>query len=554
MSLPDAVKIALAVISPVLFFSLLFIAVFLYRHYLSPYRKHAFRPEDQVWNPTVREFVLPRCHLCYRYHQQHDQENGLMVSVDNEIPSLRNTNVQTGNADERGNISQPHFLDRIINVRKLSRNPYLPDVVTRVQSVTSTMSIQIQKPAKASSEVLAFGGGHRASHASTLNPNLLGCQGVKANSIAEGVIAVGDRRPSVLSGGLSDKKGNDKLPLRKISAGGKEELIQINAASIDSSGLPVKKTASSSDGRPSISRQPSFKSDRLDKRNTYQEWPSAHPVSPAELRANATVPHGSIIPPIPHILTIQAPLCSHKKDHQKRQRPDSLKLASATLQRKANGPHNLITAPTAGLTTSVSMLAMKSAPLAISPETDRINLDSATASEDQYESGPTPGLFEAWKGFPSKATTAKAAIIKAPRHEPSKITIPPQPDMASVSHLTVQSASATGRLHPSPGPSLTIQVSPMGSERFSTEHCTSKITYLADVVKENEAKRKSATPIPLPLATERPKRIREQLVPPNTERRLSLVGSYPPIISPFPFQGQKTMEEIQDKHDDGHTL
>lgn len=67
-----------------------------------------------------------------------------MVSVDNEIPSLRNTNVQTGNADERGNISQPHFLDRIINVRKLSRNPYLPDVVTRVQSVTSTMSIQIQ--------------------------------------------------------------------------------------------------------------------------------------------------------------------------------------------------------------------------------------------------------------------------------------------------------------------------------------------------------------------------------------------------------------------------
>lgn len=144
-----------------------------------------------------------------------------MVSVDNEIPSLRNTNVQTGNADERGNISQPHFLDRIINVRKLSRNPYLPDVVTRVQSVTSTMSIQIQKPAKASSEVLAFGGGHRASHASTLNPNLLGCQGVKANSIAEGVIAVGDRRPSVLSGGLSDKKENDKLPLRKISAGGK---------------------------------------------------------------------------------------------------------------------------------------------------------------------------------------------------------------------------------------------------------------------------------------------------------------------------------------------
>lgn len=473
-----------------------------------------------------------------------------MVSVDNEgSSSLSNANIQLGGADERGNISQIRFLDRIINVRKLSHNPYLPDVITRVHSVTSTLSTKTLEPAKASSEALPFGGGRHASHASILNPNLQGCQGVEANSIAEGVIAVGDRRPSVLSGGLSDRREGDRLSLRKISAGGEEELIQINPA-IDPSGLPVR-MASSTDGRPSISRRPSFKSNRPDKRNTYHEWPSAHPISAGELNANATVSRGSIAFPIPQLLTIQAPPCSHKKDPQKRKRPDSLKLVSATLPRKMGGSQSLTTTPPVGHTTSLSMLAMKPAPLTTSPETEKISPDNSTTSKDQYELSPTPGLFESWKGFHSKATTVKAAVIKAPRSEPPQIDILPQLAMVSASSLTVPSASAPGHLHPFLDPSLTIQVSPMTTKQFSSERRASKITYLADVVKENEAKGKNATLMPPSSASERPKSDHDQLIPPNTERRPSVMGPYPPVISPFPLQGHKTTEVILDEYDNG---
>ncbi|KIR36585.1 hypothetical protein I352_01543 [Cryptococcus deuterogattii MMRL2647] len=105
--------------------------------------------------------------------------------------------------------------------------------------------------------------------------------------MAEGVTAVGDRRPSVLSGGLSDRKESDQLTLRKISAGGKEELIQINPASIDPSMIPSLMDLS-------LSQYPMCLSSKL-------------------------------------------PLALGRRIIKKRQRPDSLKLASATLQRERSG-------------------------------------------------------------------------------------------------------------------------------------------------------------------------------------------------------------------------
>lgn len=481
------------VIFPVVFISILLIAVCLYRRYLSPYLKSIFTQEDGMWDPISRQDIFPHCQVCYGHHQ-HDQGNSL-VSVENESSSLNSTDVQLAIADGKGKIFQPHFVDININVKKLNLDPHLSDVTTRVDCVTSTLlSIQSQELAKSSPETLPFGGGHYG-HVSTLNPNLLEYQAVEANSIAEGVIAVGDRRPSVLSGGLSDRKESKQLTLRKISAGGKEELMQINPASIEPPMVPVR-MAPPPHSRPSIiSRRPSFQNNRLDKSNSYQERPPVHLFNPTGLRANATVIHGSIAFPIPHVPIIQAPPRSRKKNYQKRQRLGSLNLASAALQRKRSGSPSQFTAISGvGPTTAVSMLAMKSAPLVTSPKIEEIGPNSATASGDQGKSDLTPGLFEVWEGLPAKTVRAKAVVFKPSRPQPPKIVIPPRTSVASASSITVPRASTSEKqLYPSLGPCLKVQISPLGSKRFNAERRASKITYLADVVKKSEAKGKSAT-------------------------------------------------------------
>lgn len=259
--------------------------------------------------------------------------------------------------------------------------------------------------------------------------------------------------------------------------------------------LPIR-ISQPSHSRPSIiSHRPSFQNNRLDKRNSYQERPSVHLFNPTGLRANTTVTHGSIAFPIPHVPIIQAPPRSRKKNYQKRQRPDSLKLASATLHRKRSGSPGQFTAISGvGPTTAVFMLAIKSAPLVTSPKIEEIGPNSATASGDQGKSDLTPGPFEVWEGLPAKTATAKAVVFKPSRPQPPKIVIPPRASVASASPITVPRASTSEKqLYPSLGPCLKVQVSPLGSKRFNAERRASKITYLADVVKGNEAKGKSAT-------------------------------------------------------------
>lgn len=82
------------VIFPVVFISILLIAVCLYRRYLSPYLKSIFTQEDGMWDPISRQDIFPHCQVCYGHHQ-HDQGNSL-VSVENESSSLNSTDVQFG--------------------------------------------------------------------------------------------------------------------------------------------------------------------------------------------------------------------------------------------------------------------------------------------------------------------------------------------------------------------------------------------------------------------------------------------------------------------------
>lgn len=260
----------------------------------------------------------------------------------------------------------------------------------------------------------------------------------------------------MLSGGLSDRKESNQLTLRKISAVGKEELIQINPASIEPSMLPVKMAPPSHSLPSIISHRPSFQTNRLDKRNSYQERPPVHLFHPTGLRVNATVARGSIAFPMPHATIIQAPPPSRKKNYQKKQRPDSLKLASATLHRKRGGSPGQFTAISdVGPTTAVFMLAIKSAPLVTSRKIEEIGPNSATASGDQGKSDLTPGLFEVWEGFLAKTATAKAVVFKSSRPQPPKIVIPPRTFVASASPITVPGASTSEKqLYPSLGPCL----------------------------------------------------------------------------------------------------
>lgn len=142
------IKRPVVVIFPVVFFSILLIAVCLYRRYLSPYLKSIFTQENGMWDPTSRQDIVPHCQVCYGHHQ-HDQGNSL-VSVENESSSLNNTDVQLAIADGRGEIFQPHFVDINISVKKLSLDPHLSDVTTRVDC-----RIYIVDPFTGTSKVLS---------------------------------------------------------------------------------------------------------------------------------------------------------------------------------------------------------------------------------------------------------------------------------------------------------------------------------------------------------------------------------------------------------------
>lgn len=127
----------------------------------------------------------------------------------------------------------------------------------------------------------------------------------------------------------------------------------------------------------------------------------------------------------PMCLSSKLPLALGRRIIKKRQRPDSLKLASATLQRERSGsPVNYCDIRDRTYNRYLYVDYKVGATGAV-PKTEEIGPNSATASGDQGKSDLTPGLFEVWKGFPPKTAKAKAVVFKPSRPQPSKIVIPP---------------------------------------------------------------------------------------------------------------------------------
>ncbi|ODO03590.1 hypothetical protein L198_02439 [Cryptococcus wingfieldii CBS 7118] len=483
MVFSDAVKITIVVVAPVLFFTVLFAAAYLYRRYHSPYRHGTFRVEDGIWDPSKPEGLLPHCHMCYQNHS-HGQD--IDVSVE-DGPSYESK------AEGANNISELHYVEKSIDVRRLNHNPYAPDLITRVNSISSTLASK--EPANTSSDVLPFGGGRRASHASAVDPNRLGYQGVEANALSHGVIAVGDRRPSVLSGGLSDRRESDTLSVRKVSFGGGEEMVNVQAAGIDQSKLPVRRSSNPS---RSFSRRPSIKDGELQHDEQLEPVPFSHPFSATSLSSSTSLTRGgvgsaSIVPPVPALQQPPPP----RKNIQNR--PGSLKLTSTSTRQSSHPPPSIL-ASAYDPVTGVSTKALKSA-LITSPEMDEMSTGS-DISEDFVE--PTPGVFEAWKGFPQQGSPARAVLIQplelthASGQEP-----PAEPSLGPTSPKTLPPT-------PAPRPSQLIPASPKpsappiglalpssGVERRSSSSSNRSITYLADVVRD-KAQRKGAMSAGLP--------------------------------------------------------
>ncbi|WVQ77543.1 hypothetical protein IAR50_007230 [Cryptococcus sp. DSM 104548] len=487
--LSDTVKITIVVIAPVLFFTALLVSVYLYRRHHSPYRHGTFRPENGIWDPSQPERLLPHCCMCY---QNHSHEQGLEVSVEDVSSSGSKTDAEERN----GSISELHYLEKSVDVRRINHNPYAPDLITRVNSISSTLATQ--GPANPSLDVLPFGGGRRASHASTVDPNKLGYQGIEANVVGHGAIAVGDRRPSALSGGLSDRRESDKLSIRKVGIGGGEEMVSVQAAGIDDSKLPVRRRSPTPHRH--LSRRPSMKDGELQQEESTEPLPYSHPFSATSLSNSTSITQGGgsgyTVPPVPTLNPPPRP--------QKDKRPGSLKVPSTSTRQSSHPPPSML-ASALGPVTGVSTTAIESDRI-VSPDHGEISTGSDT-SEDLIN--PTPGLFEAWRGFPRQGSPAKAVLIQPPsfaespnshvQHEP-----PAEPSLGSTSPMTLPPTSAPPRpsqLLPTPSAPSAPQSSSLAPPHSGVERRTStsshrSITYLADVVRE-EARRKSVMAQPL---------------------------------------------------------
>ncbi|WVO15040.1 hypothetical protein L204_102684 [Cryptococcus depauperatus] len=600
MVVSDIVKITAVVVSPILLFTILFLATFIYRRYSSSHKNREFHPNDGIWNPTVQERVLPHCHMCHQNRHVH-QSGGLEVTVedDDQYSSLKET--PSDIHEKRGEtLSQPHFVEKRIDVRRLSHNPHAPDIITRVNSVASTLSCQ--QEAQASSELLPFGGGRRASHSSSINPHLLGYQGVEANSLAAGVVAVGDRRPSVLSGGLSDKEYSETLSVRKVSIGGAEDLVKVKPAGIDPSRLPVRLI---DDTIAPESHRPSIKNDELQLEEHDVELSISHPFSATSADIRIPGSHNASARSIPLVQAPPRPL----KASSRRQRPDSLKLAAASVTRKSTTSSTSLPIDQSAPLTCTSVIALKSAPSVISPKNHLVSPKGSISEEVGASS--TTSLFDAWRGFPPKIPAAKAILIQSP----SNTSATSESSSASASSRTVPSTSAPAAL--STKPTNTLQtgdlVPAMKARNLSLNGLSpsgqrsSRITYLADVVKENEERKRSSvstctslTSSPLnnvpseglvpPQYVKTPSKNEKssdatvsvtdtlqeyeeiiksaQVAPasyenecfesahvqydnnPNTlQQRKNTVAEYPPVISPLPWQAPKL--NVIEKYNDG---
>ncbi|KAK8853292.1 hypothetical protein IAR55_003996 [Kwoniella newhampshirensis] len=596
MALPDAGVIAIVVASPFVLFSTLFLLAVYYRRRFSDHFPSSRETSSTLEGQTdlsgqgrnASSFIHDQAiHAIHPdSHPTHDVKQGDVPDKGDEgdgggamitfpVPIVQG----------RILVSQPHFSEKAISIRRLSLHPHKPDMIQRLNSVTSTLhegpvSTQCQGTTVTTQDsisdlgpdphimsedlreaaVLSGGGRQSSDLSAAIDPRNNPLAIMEPQSLTPSVIEVGNRRSSVLSGGMSTMgtrtDGAGRLSLRKVSAGGGEENVIVEAA-----GVHLTQQSSSSDIWSNLLPDPeSLTSSRYvrgesntsqgqerSRLSVDQSFP-AHPYSSASLSRTSIIPSQSMTFPIPQVPTMQSPhssrtLFTFKSIPRFKNRPDSLVLAQTSLtpiQRveKLSIPSLSNSSSTdsnsGGMTTSPSTKGIKS-PL-LTTLRGEVDIDTCSdhaaggseASDDGYWDDygdmaiePTPGLFEAWRGFPPKIEKVAKGTIIQPHPSSRNDQVPHKQSAVSVSPGKANDHPSSGETqrqqytpHVPHTPEDTVKNSNTIVAQPASRRTSGNITYLAEVV-DNEKQLSSVLP--------------HQAV--SGERRRTIVSGRPPIIS-----------------------
>lgn len=343
---------------------------------------------------------------------------------------------------------QPHFAEKITTVRRLSQVPGEPDKIQRVNSISSTL----HQEADVESDTLPYGG-RKSSVGSVLSH-------ASIRGTEEGEVAMGERRPSVLMDPMAGV-----LDVKRVSVGGVEDIIRVRSAS--QGDLQISSTL-----------------ERVDSSDPEEILPSpplssSHPFSTSNQAKEAKI--ASAVP-----FRLEEPPKSLLK---KTFRPDSITLVK---QKQSPIDFTQLTAQGEPLT-CISTIPLKSPYESFSPDSDQ----------------GTAKIFEAWRGFPSKDGQSDTPTGDDPHGEDQPILSPRTPALNTSAGPPMGSPSPLPIFTLTPIEAPTIVVSSSEPPQTTTKPTRleippntlspgsspkaspNKITYLADVVRENEERRKS---------------------------------------------------------------
>ena len=246
------------------------------------------------------------------------------MSIDPEADCSRSYRTHS-----ESSFTEPHFEEKQISIRRISNGKQETDVIQSINSVTSTLNASSDP----SSDHLPYGG--RKSSIASLST------GHSSISSKNGVLNA--RQPSTTFGA-----GEGIIAVRRVSAGGGEDVLHVREASVSSDSPRDARFASVHDIRTQLSDRPL-------------------PIPPS----------GSAMP-----LAAPSPLKTPGPPRKPLHRPDSIRLTSARL------PITVIAHPEPVIPTSMHA----------------VNTPQTTES--------IGGIFEAWRGFPkaTKAIIANPPV------------------------------------------------------------------------------------------------------------------------------------------------
>ena len=159
--------------------------------------------------------------------------------------------------ERQASFTQPAFEEKCITVRRISVNADTPDQITRVKSISSTLSFSDDP----SPDLLP--------NKERRNSILSISSSIPKHSMTHDVVDMGERRPSVLS-----LPGGHSLQVRKVSVGGSEAIMRVRGASFSSPldqsltrpTSPIARLASKESIRPNGTRPNNVAATRPPKR------------------------------------------------------------------------------------------------------------------------------------------------------------------------------------------------------------------------------------------------------------------------------------------------